>query len=151
MRCEQVFSEMSRMWRKNVTNGKEYLMFDREWAQNTETQTHEESHSTSRSCRFWFFCRTDYHDWVRDTVTRDAQAGKTLQEQMNTINTHDESDVQWQWEGEKVIPKALKVLNFFYIKCVPRLCLRIISSSKIYSNFILLMTIIFEHYEYFLL
>lgn len=103
---------MSRIWTKNVTNGKQYLQLNREWTANSNTQIHELWQHRERNCGFWS-CRSNDYDRVQNTLIQQAQAGKSLEEQLHLINQHEESDMQFQWAGEKVIPKALKVLDNF--------------------------------------
>ena len=108
------------MWSKNVTNGKQYIQFNREWTKNSNTQINELTEHRERICNergFWFIkwwiCHDNNWNRVQNSLIQQAQAGKTLDEQLRLINQVEESDVQFQWAGEKVIPKALKVLDNF--------------------------------------
>jgi hypothetical protein len=87
---------------------KKHIIINSEYLKNNSEKDRDEI-DTSVKAGYAGLSASASFKYVKEKERSWASSGKNLDDQLNELNSHSQDNLEWELEGEKIVPKRLKV------------------------------------------
>lgn len=108
LKADTVKQEYEKLLTIASNASKQYIKLDNEHYEHLK-QKSSESFSGSLSGSGWGFSASASANYAKERESDWAKSGRNIDDQLRELNNYDQNEIEWKFDGEKIIPKSIKV------------------------------------------
>jgi hypothetical protein len=108
LKPDVIIKELSDIFKVEQIGEKSHIIFDEKYYKELEKQS---SSSSSNTGSFKLFGQrgSKTSQYAQSQKDKWIDSGSTLNDQLNELNTYSENNIKYEFEGNRIVPKALNV------------------------------------------
>ena len=103
---------LSKVLKVKIVGDKKHIIANNEYSKSNSDKHHDEM-GTSVKGEYAGFSASASFNYVKEKEQSWSNSSKSLDDQLKELNSHSKDNIEWEIEGEKIVPKSLKVSQIF--------------------------------------
>ena len=109
LKPDQIKNELSNIFKIEQTSNKSHIIFDKKYYDELLKQSANSGQSSASAIIFYLGGGSKSSEYVTSNKDHWISKGSSLDDQLNQLNNYVENNIQYEFNGLKIVPKNLKV------------------------------------------